>query len=44
MSREKMVVGIGMAIAIMVGLLATRSANCLWGLLLIVGLFSIGDD
>lgn len=38
MHREEMIVGMSMAIAVMVGLVATQNANCLWGLIFILGL------
>lgn len=38
MNKSKMIIGICMAAAVVVGLITTRSANCLWGLIFILGL------
>ena len=38
MNKEKMIIGICMAISVTVGLIATQNANCLWGLVFILGL------
>lgn len=36
MDKTRMVVGVSIAIAVMVGLITTKNANCLWGLIFIL--------
>lgn len=38
MNKAKTIVSVSMTIAVMVGLIATQNANCLWGLIFILGL------
>lgn len=38
MDKARMVVGVSIAIAVMVGLITTENANCLWGLIFILWL------